>query len=227
MFNLSLPITLSVNVLNVLFWVLAVAPSIVITCLITNKNRHLYFNVIAVFLCGAAAVFAAGRLELFIKSQWRPTTTAETIAYYFLVVGLVEELFKWGSYKAIVVRDGIEYRYEYVIYMVAAACGFAALENILYLRTMDISVAIVRAIVSVPCHAINCVVMGTIIGKSHHYKLSQRIKYNILGIAAAAFTHGLYVSIIVVTNSWSWVLGFEFIAIALAVSLIAYVKRTK
>ena len=60
MFNLSLPITLSVNVLNVLFWVLAVAPSIVITCLITNKNRHLYFNVIAVFLCGAAAVFAAG-----------------------------------------------------------------------------------------------------------------------------------------------------------------------
>lgn len=226
MFNLILPATLSVNVLNVLFWAMAIVPSIVITFIITNNSKHLYFNVLAVFLCGALSVFAAGRLELLIKTQWRPTSTSELIAYYFLVVGLIEELFKWCSYKIIVPRDAILHRYEYINYAVAASCGFAALENMLYLRSMDIGVALVRAVVSVPCHAINCIVMGYIISKSHNKKLSQRIMYNVLGIAAAACTHGLYDSIIIVTNSWNWIMGFEIVAVAIATLLVVRVKRT-
>ena len=226
MFNLSLPATLSVNVLNVLFWVLAIAPSIIIAFALTNNSKHLYFNVFTVFICGAISVFAAGRFETMIKTQWNPTSTTELVAYYFLVVGLIEELFKWGSYKVIVSHDAIQHRYEYITYMVAAACGFAALENMLYLRSMDMSVALVRAVVSVPCHAINCIAMGSVVSKGHNKSLSQRIKYNVLGIAVAAFTHGLYDSIIVVTNSWNWIFAFEIVAIMISIILITRIKRT-
>ena len=228
MFDMVLPVTLSVNMLNVLFLILGVAPSVIIIALVANKNRHLYMDIAAVFLCGAVSVFAAGRLENWIKAQWQPNGAMEMVAYYFLVVGLIEEICKWASYKIIIRHDDVEHRYEYIIFTVAAACGFAALENVLYLRSMDIGVAFIRALCSVPCHAIDCVVMGAIISKSHYcYKKSDRALYNILGIAGAAIMHGLYDSVIVVTNSWICIFAFEAVAVIIAGFLIARVKYIK
>ena len=91
----------------------------------------------------------------------------------YLVAGLVEETFKylflkWKTWKS----PEFNYTFDGVVYAVVVSMGYATLENILYVCSAPkISTVVVRAVLSVPGHAIFGVFMGANYGLA---KLCER-----------------------------------------------------
>ncbi len=79
----------------------------------------------------------------------------------FLLTALVEEAGKYVVLKKLTWKHpAFDHTFDAVVYAVTASLGFATLENIIYLIDGDISTGIIRAIMSVPGHAIYGVFMG-------------------------------------------------------------------
>jgi protease PrsW len=78
-----------------------------------------------------------------------------------------------------------------LVYGATASLGFAALENILYVSNYGYSVAITRALTSIPCHAFFGMFIGYYLGV---YKLAEVKKRSIIlkGMAIAILLHGIY-----------------------------------
>ena len=90
----------------------------------------------------------------------------------FLIVALVEEACKrWVVMKFAWNHPAFDYRFDAVVYCVFSALGFAALENILYVAEFGFSVAVSRALLSVPGHCFFAVYMGIYLGQA---KMTER-----------------------------------------------------
>lgn len=88
----------------------------------------------------------------------------------FLLVGLLEEFFKWFIFMyAIYHHAEFDAHYDGIVYAVAISLGFATLENILYLFTNGINYAFIRAFFPVSSHALFGVIMGYYFGKAKIY----------------------------------------------------------
>lgn len=94
------------------------------------------------------------------------------LAFYnaFIVAGTTEELFKylalfilfWGN------RNFNE-KFDGIVYAVFISLGFAAIENILYVFEHGETTGYVRALVSVPAHALFGITMGFYFGLARFY----------------------------------------------------------
>ena len=85
----------------------------------------------------------------------------------FIAVALVEELCKrWPVRRFAWNHPAFDYRFDAVVYCVFSALGFAALENILYVTQYGLSVAVSRALLSVPGHFFFAVYMGIYLGEA-------------------------------------------------------------
>ncbi|OQY32252.1 MAG: hypothetical protein B6241_11665 [Spirochaetaceae bacterium 4572_59] len=149
--------------------------------------------VMKTFFLGIAATVPAVIIELLIeKLAPGGMSPIITIAFKaFIVVALVEESCKLYMVKRYIyphpefdeVTDGI-------IYTMAAALGFAFLENILYSMNSGNSwtILLTRGITAVPLHGLTSAVMGFYIGKT---KLNGK---NLIpfGLFLAVLYHGLY-----------------------------------
>lgn len=89
-----------------------------------------------------------------------------TIRFYnaidaFLCVALVEEGFKWLALVLITRKNkNFNSLFDGLIYAVFVSLGFAAAENILYCISNGWATAITRAVLSVPGHVFDAVIMG-------------------------------------------------------------------
>lgn len=122
-------------------------------------------------LFGALSGVAAGILENLLSIALSYVVPEGSMAYLvvenFLVVALVEELCKrWPVMKFAWNHPAFDYRFDAVVYCVFSALGFAALENILYVAQFGLSVAISRALLSVPGHFFFAVYMGIYLGQA-------------------------------------------------------------
>ena len=108
----------------------------------------------------AASVLEAGLLRLL--GLWLPEgSTGYLLIENFLVVALVEELCKrWPVLRFAWRHPAFDYRFDAVVYCVFSALGFAALENVFYVLNYGMSVAVSRALLSVPGHFFFAVYMG-------------------------------------------------------------------
>lgn len=87
----------------------------------------------------------------------------------FLIVALSEEAGKYIVLKKITWRNpAFNYTFDALVYSVTVSLGFATLENILYLLENDFSIAIVRALFSVPGHVFFAIFMGYYYGLAKH-----------------------------------------------------------
>lgn len=138
---------------------------------------------------------------------------------YFVIPGFVEE----GVKYLVVMRRGwkepnFNYTFDAVVYAVFVSLGFAAVENIMYVVTTGFSTAVVRAIFSIPGHAMFGVVMGA--GLARAKKLEVRGETRAAESAknrawvTAAVLHGLYDFLLV---------GFGAVFYAYFIGLIVYV----
>ncbi len=78
-----------------------------------------------------------------------------------------------------------------VVYGVAASLGFATLENVLYVSSGGLGLAILRAVTAVPGHAFTGAIMGYYVGRARFEPAARR---DLLwaGFAIPTLLHGLY-----------------------------------
>lgn len=128
------------------------------------------------FVCGALTVISAILLGMLGNTLFLSVLVPGSLAYLlvdnFIVTALVEEGGKYFVLKKLTWNhSAFDYSFDAVVYAVAASLGFATLENICYVLESDIGTAIMRAILSVPGHAIDAVFMGSYYGMA---KLCER-----------------------------------------------------
>lgn len=105
----------------------------------------------------------------------------------------MEEFSKWIILIWIVWKSKhYDDHFDAVTYAVAVSMGFALIENIMYVFQGGLFVAVVRAVLAVPGHGLNAVVMG------YHLSLAkfgspQSKKLNLwLSLLIPVIMHGLY-----------------------------------
>jgi hypothetical protein len=78
-----------------------------------------------------------------------------------------------------------------IVYCVAAAAGFATVENIMYVAGGGLATGIVRALVSVPLHVLASAMVGYFLGLSK-FKKSGRTVLILTGLVLAIALHGTF-----------------------------------
>lgn len=117
----------------------------------------------------------------------------------FIGIALVEEAGKFMMLHLKAWKSPeFDFSYDAVVYAVATSLGFATVENILYVFMPGggLSVALLRAVLSVPGHAIFAVFMGCFYGKAKYAKFTNNKKSlhkNMwLALLVPVLLHGFY-----------------------------------
>lgn len=114
---------------------------------------------------------------------------------YFICVAAVEEACKYACLNTVKKNPAFDYLFDAVVYSVAAALGFAALENVFYVFDGGLETALVRAVLSVPGHAADGVVMGVFFGFARQRELHGKPNagaYYWLAFLLPTIEHGFY-----------------------------------
>ena len=140
---------------------------------------------------------------------------------YFCIPGFIEEGVKYRVLKKNTWNDpNFNFRFDAVVYSVFVSLGFAAVENVMYVLTNGFSTAVLRAIFSIPGHAMFGVVMGVGVGTAKWMEtMGQRQQAQVLLRRAwltAAVLHGFYDFLLV---------GFGWIFSPYFIGLVIYVVR--
>jgi RsiW-degrading membrane proteinase PrsW (M82 family) len=181
--------------------VLAIAPAVALFLFfyLRDKYRKEPLGILlATFGLGAASLVPAALTSLSLQklTGWHSDTSNLLHAFLgaMIIVGVVEE----GA-KFIVVRFYAYHRpefdepYDGIMYSVMAALGFATLENILYVVSNGAGAGVMRALLSMPSHAFDGVLMGYFLGEAK-FARNDRVGnwLSALGFGLAVTAHGLY-----------------------------------
>ena len=142
----------------------------------------------------------------------------------FLVVAAVEEGTKFFFLYRCTWRDpNFNYRFDAILYAVFVSLGFAAFENVKYVFSYGLSVALPRAILAVPGHMGFAVFMGVFYGRAkrcHDWGNGFGCKVNlILSYLFPVFLHGVYDTCCMLGTNRSTLV---FVAFVLAMYLIVF-----
>lgn len=123
---------------------------------------------------GILAALASIVLELLLQSLVNALVDEKNPVYLylmaFLVVAAVEEGTKFCFlYKSTWRNPNFNYRFDAVVYAVFVSLGFAAFENVGYVFRHGLSIALPRAILSVPGHMGFAVFMGIFYGRAKRF----------------------------------------------------------
>lgn len=188
--------------MNTVLLVAALLPAVVLMSYVYKKDgveREPVGLVTRVFLLGAASGIVAGIVESILISSLESMLAPGVLLIvieYFVCVAAVEEACKFACLNTVKKRPEFDYVFDAVVYAVAAALGFAALENVFYVLDGGLETAIMRAILSVPGHASDGVVMGVFYGLArqrelHGNKAAARTFYW-LAFLLPVIEHGFY-----------------------------------
>jgi RsiW-degrading membrane proteinase PrsW (M82 family) len=152
-----------------------------------EPERLIYF----VFFAGALATIPSFILEspLQILGQTKPPLLKD-LFLSFLWVGIVEEFFKYLAVRLTVYRSK-EYNevMDGMIYMISAALGFAATENVAYMLGVGFFVGVLRAVLSYLGHVSFSAILGYYMAKA---KMEGQRNWLWIGFIWAITLHWLY-----------------------------------
>ena len=225
--------SLSNTVGSVLFYfVIGVAPCLLWLFFYLLQDRHPEpkREILAVFALGAAMTIPATAMELFLKNiigNFNLSDFATAIIFNVIGVALIEEFFKyeafWRREQAIKQNRYLDEPPDFVIYMVASAMGFAAVENILYLlmpSTDPLMMRLVfRAITAIFLHTLSSGILGYFIAIAF-CRREKKAGLMITGFIIVSCLHGLYnFSIMESENNLSFLLIPLAILLSMAITL--------
>lgn len=188
---------------------------------------------IGLVLLGMVSTALAGGAEQLGQQILSRLLTENTVAYnalfYFLVVGLAEEGFKyavlrWRTWR----HPEFDCQYDGVVYAVFVSLGFALWENIGYVLMFGLQTALARALTAVPGHASFGVFMGVWYGAAKRreiYGETQRSKRLLwLSVIVPALLHGCY-DFIASLEAEGFVLVFIVFVIAMFITALRIIRR--
>lgn len=159
---------------------LAVLPAAVLLIVIyklDNIEKEPVSLMAKVFGFGALSVISAVLMEMagsaILSLFFRTENALYDVIMYFCVVGFSEEIGKFVALKLGTWKNReFNFSFDGIVYGACATLGFATVENIMYCFQYGLSVAITRAIMSVPGHCIFGVFMGIYYGMAKRCELS-------------------------------------------------------
>lgn len=191
-----------------------------------DEQKEPKILIAATFILGAVTVIVAIGLEKyslnFIKSNSAQVITWATI----------EEVVKLGAVMIVVLGTKIIKRpIDYPMYFIAAALGFAALENILYLlRPLDVDGTVVglltgnlRFLGSTLLHAIASSMIGSALGLAFYMKGGKGI-YLISGLVCAVLLHSIFNFFIMKGSGENFLSVFGFLWVVAIINILIFEK---
>lgn len=137
-------------------------------------------------------------------------------AFYtaFAVAAVCEECLKYLAVMLIAYRSThFNEKFDGIVYAVYVSMGFALVENILYVINGDTSVGLIRAITSVPAHAIFGISMGFYLGRAK-FSGRKQIENLMYALIIPIILHGVYDFILMAQKRWL-LIGFVLYLIIL------------
>ncbi len=234
--------------MNTTFYIiLAVLPSIIWLFFYLRKDKHPEPNriIIKIFFWGIISALAALLFEWLYEKGLIALSLENTI---ILVIGgfaFIEEYLKYFVVKWKVLNDPeFDEPIDAMIYLIIAALGFAAAENILLLNNLSIAgesakmileVTLGRFLGAVFLHALASGIVGYFLARSLILKSSsladrhEKKAFIGAGILLAATLHGVYNYLVlhVVSYSESGILWVVLLLAAMAVIVSSGFKKLK
>lgn len=173
-------------------------------------------------LCGVGAALAASVVER--VGEWiLNSALSQSSPYYllvlaFVVVGAVEEGAKLLFLKMRTWKDwNFTHLFDGVVYSAFVSLGFAAYENIRYVFSYGLSVALPRALFAIPGHLGFSVFMGVFYGRAklceNRGDPSGQNKNLVLGYLSAVLLHGVYDACAMSGSGLATVIFYAFVAV--------------
>ena len=161
-------------------------------------------GIISTALAAWAERIGARALSVFLPRD----SLLYNVLFYFLVVGLAEEGFKFLLLKRRTwLSPHFNCQFDGVVYAVFVSLGFALWENIDYVAMYGFGTALVRAVTAIPGHACFGVFMGAWYGLAKSHERHGHARYAKiclrLSLLCPALLHGLYDLIAVTEQSRS------------------------
>jgi RsiW-degrading membrane proteinase PrsW (M82 family) len=201
----------------------AVLPGLLISYLIFRLDRYEKEPRLALLICfglGVVVTVPAMYLEhLFADLGWdAPTNFWLTLAFSFIGIALVEELFK---FLAVLIypfgRRPFNEPIDGIVYTVMIGMGFATLENVLYADRFGLETLLVRSLTAVPAHAAFAVVMGYYVGWAK-FRLLERKSLLAKGFLLTVALHGAY-DFFILQELYSWLILLAIIILGVSIYL--------
>ena len=184
------------------------------------------------FFAGVLAIIPAMILELLLERVLLAAGFQGMLYHVlenFIGIALVEEGCKYLFLRRKTWNHPeFNYRFDAIVYSVVVSMGFAALENVMYVFESGLSVALLRAVTSIPGHAIFAVYMGYYYGQAKYLDrqgdTEGRRRYGLLCLLVPVLLHGFYDFTLSVEIDWM-PLVFIVYTIILDVLALRTVKR--
>lgn len=221
--------------------VAALLPAVALMVFVYRKDRverEPVGLVVRMLLLGAASGLVAAFVEgiLFeVVEAVIPAGFFLLFVEYFICVAAVEEACKYACLNTVKRNPAFSHVFDAVVYAVAAALGFAALENVFYVfDPIDggLGTAAMRAILSVPGHAADGVVMGVFFGLARqrelHGNTSGARSYYWLAFLLPVVEHGFYDMALSTDSDFMALLAmaFDLAFVGVAFALVRRVSAT-
>lgn len=148
----------------------------------------------------------------------KPSSLAGQIIMNFIIVALSEEGFKYmvlkkASWKS---RE-FNCQFDGVVYAVFVSLGFAIWENILYVFSYGLYVALIRAVTTIPGHACFGVLMGAFYGAAKKFEnrgdIVRSRRFRTFALLVPVIAHGSYDLFLSLESTLSFVLFVVLIAV--------------
>ena len=220
--------------------ILGLAPSIIWLLFYLRKDTHPEpkRQVIKIFFYGMLAAIPAVFLEKGILGEFNKLNIAPFLIILlntFIAIALVEELMKYLVVKKKALNNQeFDEPVDAMLYMIIAALGFAASENILILLPLSSELLIKEALVisafrfvgATFLHTLCSATIGFFLALSF-FETKKRTIYLTVGITIAVLLHGLYnFAIMETSQSLSFLIPL-IILIGLAIFVFSGFKKLK
>lgn len=214
----------------------AILPALLLLLYVYKKDRiekEPKKLITKLFLFGGLTIISAMIIELTLGYALSMIMTEDSTSYIiihnFLIIAGAEEGGKYLVLKSETWNSpSFDYSYDAVVYAVSVSLGFAAFENVLYVLGGGLGVALLRAVLSIPGHAVFSVYMG------YYYGLAKKasVKGNVSGeesnlskaLIVSSFLHGFYDFCLTMQSSWFILVFFVFF---IAIVILAFRKVNK
>ena len=196
-----------------------------------SRYKRPPFKLIAItFLLGALATIPALFLNVIGQKAFylfAGKTQISHILFFFIVVGPVEEAIKMLMVWIYAYRQPqFDEPLDGVIYSAAAALGFAAVENIVYISQNNPMLVLLRGPLSNPGHALFSALWGLALcqAKAKPNLPSERVPIIVKGWLIAAMLHGLFDTLLELENATNVRLVFFSILVGTMLALFFWVR---
>lgn len=210
--------------------ILAIAPALFFLWFFYSRDKYekeplriIFFT----YVLGMISVIPAIILETIGSAILPPTESILSIIIHsFIIIGLSEEFSKLlatlPAFRSIHFNETM----DGIVYGASAALGFATIENLFYVLEGGVATGILRAILTVPGHALDGAILGYFLGLAK-FNRARRGRLIITGLGLSTILHGFWdffsltgiIIGVIVVYLIGWSLFFKYRRLSLKTSI--------